>query len=120
MTDEIINSWEANGDLSYNFGVILNYLCRVGQLEAILNEKMPLHIVEKKIPYMNENGELIKPEQPNGYKFELLVLDMIHLLDNCLSFEVDRSYEFAPIKNKTGVDSVKSAQRLLQANQVEL
>jgi UDP-N-acetylglucosamine/UDP-N-acetylgalactosamine diphosphorylase len=120
MTDEIINSREPNGDLSYNFGVILNYLFRVDKLEEIMNTKMPVHVVEKKIPYINENGEYIKPETPNGYKFELLVLDMIHLLDNCLSFEVVRDYEFAPIKNKTGVDSVESAQALLKKNGVEL
>lgn len=120
MTDEIINSREPNGDLSYNFGVILNYLFRVDKLEEIMNEKMPVHVVEKKIPYMAENGEFVKPEIPNGYKFELLVLDMIHLLDNCLSFEVVRDYEFAPIKNKTGVDSVESAQALLKKNGVEL
>lgn len=120
MTDEIINSREPNGDLSYNFGVILNYLFRVDKLENIMNEKMPVHVVEKKIPYMTENGVYVKPETPNGYKFELLVLDMIHLLDNCLSFEVVRDYEFAPIKNKTGVDSVESAQALLKKNGVEL
>ena len=120
MTDEIINSREPNGDLSYNFGVILNYLFRVDKLEKIMNEKMPVHVVEKKIPYIAENGEHVNPETPNGYKFELLVLDMIHLLDDCLSFEVVRDYEFAPIKNKTGVDSVESAQALLKKNGVEL
>jgi len=120
MTDEIINSREANGELSYNFGVILNYLFRVDQLEEISSQKMPVHVVEKKIPYMDKNGALIKPESPNGYKFELLVLDMIHLFENCLSYEVVRDYEFAPIKNKTGVDSVESAQTLLQKNGVEL
>ena len=37
MTEEIINSREANGELSYNFGVILNYLFRVDKLEEIMN-----------------------------------------------------------------------------------
>ncbi len=120
MTEEIINSREADGELSYNFGVILNYLFRVDQLEEIANQKMAVHVVEKKIPYMDEKGELVKPESPNGYKFELLVLDMIHMLPNCLSYEVVRDYEFAPIKNKTGVDSVESARALLQKNGVAL
>lgn len=120
MTDEIINSRESNGELSYNFGVILNYLFRVDKLEEILNQKMPVHVVEKKIPYIDGNGNMVKPEEPNGYKFELLVLDMIHMFENCLSFEVVRDYEFAPIKNKTGVDSVESAQALLKKNGVEL
>jgi UDP-N-acetylglucosamine/UDP-N-acetylgalactosamine diphosphorylase len=45
---------------------------------------------------------------------------MIHLLDSCLPFEVVRNKEFAPIKNKTGVDSVESARELLKQNGVEL
>ena len=39
---------------------------------------MPIHVVEKKIPYMDESGSLVKPDAPNGYKFETLVLDMAH------------------------------------------
>ena len=39
MTEEIINSREANGELSYNFGVILNYLFRVDKLEEIMNRR---------------------------------------------------------------------------------
>lgn len=120
MTEEIINSREANGELSYNFGVILNYLFRVDQLEEISSQKMTVHVVEKKIPFIDEKGVLVKPESPNGYKFELLVLDMIHMFDNCLSYEVVRDYEFAPIKNKSGVDSVESARALLQKNGVAL
>ena len=85
-----------------------------------MNKRMPLHIVEKKIPYIDENAELVKPETPNGYKFETLILDMVHMVDSCLSFEVDRQKEFAPIKNKTGVDSVESARELLKLNGVEL
>jgi UDP-N-acetylglucosamine/UDP-N-acetylgalactosamine diphosphorylase len=45
---------------------------------------------------------------------------MIHELDSCLPFEVVRNKEFAPIKNKTGVDSVESARTLLQENGVVL
>ena len=69
---------------------------------------------------MNEAGEQIKPDEPNGYKFETLVLDMIHMQDSCLSYEVKRNREFAPIKNATGVDSLESARELLRFNGVSL
>ena len=69
---------------------------------------------------MNENGEIVTPDEPNAYKFETLVLDMIKLQDDCLAYEVERNYEFAPIKNKTGVDSVDSAREILKMNGVEL
>lgn len=120
MTDEIIHSRDDKGNLLYNYGVILNYLFDVKTLTDILNRSMPTHVVEKKIPYINEKAELVKPQEPNGYKFETLVLDMIHMMDNCISFEVEREHEFAPIKNATGVDSLESARKLMEKNGIEL
>ena len=120
MTDEIIHSRDDKGNLLYNYGVILNYLFDVKTLTDILNRSMPTHVVEKKIPYINEKAELVKTQEPNGYKFETLVLDMIHMMDNCLSFEVEREHEFAPIKNATGVDSLESARKLMEKNGIEL
>lgn len=120
LTEELMNARDEKGEPAYNFGVILNYLFRVPDLIAILDKKLPLHVVEKKIPYLNEAGETVKPEEPNGFKFENLVLDMIHQMDSCLPYEVVREKEFAPIKNKVGVDSVESARELLRDNGVAL
>lgn len=120
LTKEMAEATNEKGDLEYGFGVILNYLFRLDKLEEIVDNKMPLHVVEKKIPYIDLEGNHIKPEQPNGYKFETLVLDMVHLMENCLSFEVDRTKEFAPIKNKMGVDSIDTARELLKLNGIEL
>lgn len=120
LTEDLMNAKDDKGNPAYNFGVILNYLFRESDLEKLLEGNLPLHIVEKKIPYLNEEGELVKPETPNGYKFENLVLDMIHQLDSCLPYEVVRNKEFAPIKNKTGIDSVESAKALLRENGVQL
>lgn len=120
LTESMMNEKNDKGDPAYNFGVILNYLFSVSELDKIVSKSMPLHIVEKKIPYMTESGEFIKPEAPNGYKFENLILDMIHLMDSCLPYEVVREKEFAPIKNKEGVDSVESARQLCKLNGIEL
>lgn len=120
LTKEMMDAKNPDGEYSYNFGVILNYLFRMNDLEEIVDRKLPLHIVEKKIPHLDEAGVLQKPESPNGYKFENLVLDMIHMLDDCVAFEVAREHEFAPIKNKTGVDSVESARKLLELNGITL
>ena len=120
LTDEMAEERDERGERVYNFGVILNYLFRVDELEEIVKKSLPYHVVEKKIPYIDESGNFVKPESPNGYKFEQLVLDMIHLAASCLPYEVEREREFAPIKNKTGVDSVESARELLKLNGVEL
>jgi len=120
LTEEMANARDENGDLQFIYGVILNYLFKLEKLEEIANARIPVHVVKKKVPFMNEKGEFIKPEKENGYKFETLILDMIKLMGNVLPFEVIREREFAPIKNKTGVDSVESARELLRKNGVEL
>ncbi|MBQ3559462.1 MAG: UDPGP type 1 family protein [Agathobacter sp.] len=120
LTPEMAEATNEAGTLLYGFGVILNYLFSVDKLMEIAEKQMPVHIVEKKVPYIDENGVYVKPETPNAYKFETLVVDMVYLMDNCLSFEVDREKEFAPVKNPTGVDSVESARELLQKNGIEI
>ena len=120
LSQEMMDAKDENGDPAYNFGVILNYLFNEKALEEIASKELPLHVVEKKIPHIDENAQLVKPEKPNGCKFEQLVLDMIHMLDSCLPYEVVREKEFAPIKNATGVDSVESARELCKLNGIEL
>ena len=120
MTPELMETKNENGDPAYNFGVSMNYLFREKDLERIVDEVLPVHIVEKKIPCLDENGNPVSPAEPNGYKFEQLVLDMVRELDSCLPVEVERTREFAPIKNKTGIDSVESARELCLKNGIEL
>ena len=120
MTEEMATARKENGDLKYGFGVILNYLFSEKKLEQIADARMPIHVVEKKIPYMDVDGTFVKPEQPNGYKFETLVLDMVHMMDDCIPYEVVREREFAPIKNLHGVDYLDSARELMKGSGIEV
>jgi len=120
MTDDMINLRDDQGNLLYAYGVILNYMFKLDKLEKIAGQHLMVHMAEKKIPHMTESGEFVKPEAPNGFKFELLILDMIHLMDSCVPYEIVREHEFSPIKNPTGIDSVVSAQALLELNGVTL
>ena len=106
--------------ITYGFGVILNYLFRVDRGGGSMGNDLPVHIVEKKIPYIDENGCLIKPEKENGYKFETLVVDMVRLMDDTVPFEVVREEEFAPIKNLHGVDSLDSSRELMKKAGIRL
>ena len=120
LTDELMHAKNENGEPAYNFGAILNYLFQVKALEQTISRELPLHIVEKKIPHMDDDGNFVEPDKPNGYKYETLVLDMVHMMDSCLPYEVKREYEFAPIKNMTGIDSVDTARELCRINGIEL
>lgn len=120
ISEELANETDENGERVYNFGVILNYLFNVDTLYKIKDNQLPVHVVTKKVEYVDDKGALIKPTEPNAHKFELLCVDMVEFAGTCLPFEVVREKEFAPIKNKTGVDSVESAQALLEKNGYKL
>lgn len=120
MTPEMREQKREDGELAYKYGVILNYLFRVSALNDGLKYDMPLHEAFKKISCLDESGEKISPDLPNAYKYETLVLDMVKNQDSCLVYEVERNKEFAPVKNKSGVDSVETARELLLENGVEL
>lgn len=120
LSEEMRYLTDENGELAYKYGVILNYLFNMDCLVEINKNKLSVHISEKKIPHINEEGKFVKPEKPNGYKFETLILDMIHMNKTCLPYEVVRNKEFAPVKNAEGVDSVDSARELLKENGIDI
>ena len=120
LTKDMAEAVDDTGDYLFAFGVILNYIFKVSKLIEIMNDKMPVHVVEKKIPYIDDKGNKVSPTEPNGYKFETLAVDMVAMMDGSVPYEVVREKEFAPIKNLHGVDSLDSARELLRANGVEL
>lgn len=67
--------------------------------------ELPFHRADKKIPFVNEEGVVIKPESPNGVKFEMFVFDALPMAKNPVIIEGDRSQDFSPVKNAEGKDS---------------
>ncbi|MDO4804747.1 MAG: UDPGP type 1 family protein [Lachnospiraceae bacterium] len=120
MTDEMRNAVDDSGEYLYNFGVISNYLFSFKGLMRGLDQQLPIHIARKKIACIDAEGKEVKAEEPNGCKFELFIFDLLRALEGCLPYEVVRECEFAPIKNKTGVDSLETARELCKKNGIEL
>lgn len=120
LDEKMANLRDEKGGLVYSYGVILNYLFRLDMLESIVSMSLPVHVAHKKVPYLGRDGKKVTPDKENGYKFEALILDMVRQAQTCLPFEIDREREFAPIKNKTGIDSVESARELLLKNGVRI
>lgn len=103
----------ADGSLKYWAGSIAIHFFNV---DFIVEENkggfhLPYHIARKAIPYLDDKGDLIKPEKPNGIKLESFVFDALLDTQKSISLEVERTEEFSPIKNKTGVDSAETAHR---------
>ena len=75
---------------------------------------MEYHYAHKKGTYINENLQEIIPNKPNIYKFEAFIFDGFKYLENMIVLRVKREEEFAPIKNKEGVDSPETAKKIYE------
>ncbi len=73
--------------------------------------RLPFHLAHKKIAYVDEGGAHVKPERPNGFKFEMFVFDALPFAERPVIIEGRRGDEFSPIKNAEGVDSPASCRR---------
>jgi len=69
---------------------------------------LPFHRADKKIPTVDAAGAPVKPEKPNGVKFEMFVFDALPFSKNPVIIEALRREDFSPVKNAEGVDSPKT------------
>lgn len=108
ISKELAEKRDSEGLLQLRAANIVNHYYSVGLLERELENwctKIPYHIAKKKIPYFDSaTGSVIKPTTPNGIKLEQFIFDVFPTVPlqsfGCL--EVERSEEFAPLKNGPG------------------
>ncbi|MBN2713065.1 MAG: UDPGP type 1 family protein [Planctomycetes bacterium] len=104
---------DENGKLKFWAGSIAIHMLSVDFVDKIGGEaKLPWHIAKKKIPFYN-GTEVVTPEEANGIKFETFVFDSLPMTSASITMEVAREEEFAPVKNKSGIDSADSCRQLL-------
>src|SRR5262249_17743523 len=66
---------------------------------------LPFHRAIKKVPYIDDSGRLVRPDEPNAVKFEQFIFDALPLAARFTVVETDRSVEFEPLKNAAGSES---------------
>lgn len=114
ITDEMAEATDENNELLYGESHILCNLFSIDAVERMGAEPLPYHVAFKKATYMDKDGELIKPDSPNAYKFEAFLFDAFGEVDDMAVLRVKREEEFAPVKNsdEKGVDCPKTARQL--------
>jgi UDP-N-acetylglucosamine/UDP-N-acetylgalactosamine diphosphorylase len=114
LPDHLAEARDDKGHLRYEAGSIaIHAIARtfVEGLAAGSTFGLPFHRAEKKIPYCDDEGNTVTPEEPNGVKFEMFVFDALPMAENPIVLEIDRSREFSPVKNAEGDDSPATARR---------
>jgi UDP-N-acetylglucosamine/UDP-N-acetylgalactosamine diphosphorylase len=97
---------DKSGSLVFWAGSVAIHMFSVAFLDRMLalKDALPFHIARKKVPYINEAGELVQPRQANALKFERFIFDLLPHAKNPIVVEYAEQDVFAPVKNAPGAD----------------
>jgi len=113
MPAEMQEETDDDGNLRFNAGSVAihvfdrDFIARAGGDSK--DARLPFHRANKKIPYVDAEGNEVSPEEPNGIKFEMFVFDALPLAGNPVIIEAPRADDFSPVKNAEGRDSPQTA-----------
>jgi len=110
LSRENMYARDAGGKLLYSQGSIAIHLFSVGFL-ADEELELPFHTARKKVEALNAEDPANGTVEKEAVKLETFIFDLIPQARKALFFETEREEEFAPLKNKTGRDSVETCIR---------
>ena len=114
LPEEMAEEVDDEGELKYGESHIMCNLYTIEAIEKISKETLIYHSAFKKNAYIDEEGKEVIPTEPNSYKFESFIFDAFELFDDIAILRGKREDDFAPVKNKEGVDSPKTAKELYE------
>lgn len=110
MPPELMRARDSAGDLLFPQGSIAIHIFNVAFLLGA-ELRLPPHLARKTVPALNPTPRGTDIQEEEAIKIETFVFDTIPLAHRALFFEVQRAEEFAPLKNRDGVDSVETCTR---------
>ena len=114
LPEKMAEEVDSDGELKYGESHIMCNLYTIDAIEKISKEPLIYHTAFKKNSYIDENGKEVIPTEPNSYKFESFIFDAFEFFDDIAILRGKREDDFAPVKNREGVDSPKTAKELYE------
>ncbi len=114
LPEKMAEEVDSNGELKYGESHIMCNLYTIDAIEKASTEPLIYHSAFKKNSYIDEDGKEIIPKEANSYKFEAFIFDAFEFFDDIAILRGKREEDFAPVKNKEGVDSPKTAKELYE------
>jgi UDP-N-acetylglucosamine/UDP-N-acetylgalactosamine diphosphorylase len=111
------NEKDEQGSLTFWAGNPAIHLFDVAFLRRMTQEadRLPWHLAHKKVAHLDTSGQLVSPAKENALKFERFIFDVLPHAERWTVLPTEREDEFAPVKNKDGVDSPAAARALMCA-----
>ncbi len=115
LPDELAEKRNPDGSLVFQLGSIAIHIIDRVFVEKLNNGgfALPLHRALKKISYIDADGTLKEPDEPNGIKLESFVFDALEFAEKSIILQTRREEEFGPVKNATGIDSAQTARKMM-------
>ena len=114
LPEKMAEEVDEDGELKYGESHIMCNLYTIDAIEKASKEILMYHSAFKKNSYIDEAGKEVIPTEPNSYKFESFIFDAFEFFDDIAILRGKREDDFAPVKNKEGVDSPKTAKELYE------
>jgi len=114
LPEALARQTNPDSSLRFNAGSIAIHALRVSFIERLTGGGkllLPWHRALKKVPCVDDAGNLVKPQHPNAVKLEQFVFDAIPLARHAIVYATERAEEFSPVKNAEGVDSPATCRR---------
>ncbi|MEZ6093688.1 MAG: UTP--glucose-1-phosphate uridylyltransferase [Pirellulaceae bacterium] len=101
LPDSAAEIREDDGSLKFWAGSIAVHVMNRSFLERAIHggNQLPFHRANKKVPFVDQGGELKTPETNNAIKFERFIFDLLPLANKALVCEVEATEGFAALKN---------------------
>lgn len=110
---------DARGELALWAGNIAVHVFNLDFLDRMVRnaDSLPIHRALKKVPFLDNEGVLVQPDEPNAIKFERFIFDLLPAAENAFVVEGKAAEVFAPVKNADGAptDTPADARRQISA-----
>ena len=96
LPERLARQTDDAGRLRFRIGNPAIHIFDVEFLQRIAGKELhiPFHLARKKVPHIDESGQLIEPQTENALKFEMFIFDVLPLAERWTVVEADAARSF--------------------------
>ena len=95
---DLMEKKNEDGSLYFRYAHINCNMFSLNTIDKMLAIDIPYHIANKKCKFLDFNGKIVEPSEPNCYKYEKFIFDYFPHIEKFGVFVVERKEEYEPIK----------------------